>query len=233
MLITAADSNRDQVWPTGMRLLVWFLIFVATLFLVSGGDAYGENSKKFQCYKLKAHTKGCTETVDSIVNLTIVSKDPNPYKGEYNAGFIQGRLHQKITLSARDNYWDMAYLTDPSHTFPKQIPPSSEELAEVQGILIENYNYVVDYIRNLTDPLLAENLKRLVFRLLGIYHGTSLAQPASLDFSGKWLPETSYFLPSELVLGYETPFLSFMDVYFINAYSDVFDVKRTEAKRWA
>jgi phospholipase B-like protein len=60
--------------------------------------------------------------------------------------------------------------------------------------------------------------------MLGIYHGVSLDAPASLDFSGEWLPDGNYFQPSELALGYETAGLSFMDVYFLNAYNDLLDV---------
>lgn len=60
--------------------------------------------------------------------------------------------------------------------------------------------------------------------MLGIYHGVSRAQPADLDFSGDWLPDGNYFQVSELTLGYETVGLTFMDVYFLNAYCDLMDV---------
>jgi len=30
--------------------------------------------------------------------------------------------------------------------------------------------------------------ERLIFRMLGIYHGAVLKQPEALDFSGEWLP---------------------------------------------
>jgi hypothetical protein len=60
--------------------------------------------------------------------------------------------------------------------------------------------------------------------MLGIYHGASLSQPASLDFSGAWLPDSNYFQASELTLGYETAGLTFMDVYLLNAFYDLMDV---------
>ncbi len=208
-----------------MKLLVRFLIMLSVAFLLLTEGGYADSSQgRLKCYSLGVQSRGCTETVDNIVNLTVVSKDRNDYKAEYRAGFIQGKLHKEIILSARDNYWDMAYLVDPDHTFPKQLPPSEAELSRAQEILIENYQYTLDYIRNVTDPALARNLKRLVFRLLGIYHGTRLARPASLNFNGDWLPEFPYFSPAELVLGYEKNDLTFMDVYFINAYSDLLDV---------
>jgi len=78
-----------------------------------------------------------------------------------------------------------------------------------------------------TKPVVASRLKRLLFRMLGIYHGATLEHPASLDFSGHWLPDQRYFKQPELVLGYESLTLTFMDVYFLNAYNDLMDVIAT------
>jgi hypothetical protein len=70
----------------------------------------------------------------------------------------------------------------------------------------------------------SNQLKRLLFRMVGIYHGATQAQPQALDFSGNWLPDTGYFKQEELTLGYETPGMTFMDVYYLNAYNDLGDV---------
>ncbi len=43
-------------------------------------------------------------------------------------------------------------------------------------------------------------------------------------FRGPGCPTASYFRPEELDLGYETAGLSFLDVYFLNAFSDLMDV---------
>jgi len=84
-------------------------------------------------------------------------------------------------------------------------------------LLNANYAAFLQYLKNpATDAITAHHLKRLLFRMLGIYHGASLNQPASLDFSENWLPD-NYLQSSELTLGYETPGLTFMDVYFLNA----------------
>ena len=64
------------------------------------------------------------QTIHNIANLTVVSKDANDLKAEYRAGFVQGKLQGKTIISARDNSWDNAYLTDPSHTFPAQHSPT-------------------------------------------------------------------------------------------------------------
>lgn len=176
-------------------------------------------------YSLDANATGVIETRNNIVNLTVVSKDANDLKAEYRAGFVQGKLQGKTIISARDNNWDNAYLTDPEHTFPKQPGPTQAELNEAATILNGNYNGFIIHLKNsATDVDIAYKLKRLLFRMLGIYHGATLQQPASLDFSGNWLPDSSYFSNAELSLGYETPSLTFMDVYFLNAYNDLMDV---------
>ncbi|MHB8770088.1 MAG: C45 family peptidase [Syntrophales bacterium] len=176
-------------------------------------------------YTLDADASGVIETVNNIVNMTVVSKDASDLKAEYRAGFVQGKLQGKTILSARDNNWDITYLTDPSHSFPKQHGPTLAELQKTAAILNGNYNGFITHLRNpATDAGVAHRLKRLLFRMLGIYHGATLSQPAALDFSGTWLPDGSFFRPEELDLGYETAGLSFMDLYLLNAFSDVTDV---------
>lgn len=176
-------------------------------------------------YALDADASGAMQTINNIVNLTVVSRDANDLKAEYRAGFVQGKLQGKAILSARDNSWDNAYLIDPSHSFPKQHGPTGAELLESADVLNANYAAFLGFLRNPdTGATTAYRLKRLLFRMLGIYHGVVLEQPAELDFSGNWLPDGSYFQPSELALGYETAGLTFMDLYFVNAFCDLLDV---------
>jgi len=176
-------------------------------------------------YTLDEQASGVIETINNIVNMTVVSRDANDLKAEYRAGFIQGKLQGEIILSARDNAWDNAYLTDPYHSFPQQEGPTAEELNKADDILNANYASFLQYIEDpSTDPVTAHQFKRLLFRMLGIYHGVVLEQPADLDFSGDWLPDDSYFQPPELALGYETSGFSFMDLYFLNAFCDLMDV---------
>jgi hypothetical protein len=163
------------------------------------------------------------ELVDNIYNVSVVSKNDNVLKAEYDAGFIQGKLQRRLIRSVRDNYWDMSYLMDPSHSFPKKLPPSPHEMSVALEVLRENYGYTIEYIRGHADPVVAGNLRRVLFRMLGLYHGTRLDAPAALDFSGGWLPEMSYFQDAELTLGYESQELTFMDVYFINGFADLLD----------
>lgn len=176
-------------------------------------------------YTLDANASGVIETRNNILNMTVVSKDSNDLKAEYRAGFVQGKLQGKTILSARDNSWDHAYLLDPSHTFPKQLGPTQAELNHAAGVLNSNYDAFIRYLKApSTDATVSHQLKRLLFRMLGIYHGVTLNQPSNLNFSGLWLPDSTYLTAAERTLGYETTGLSFLDVYFLNAYNDMMDV---------
>lgn len=186
-------------------------------------DAAPGRSTPLTTFALDADASGVIQTIDNIVNLTVSSKDANDLKAEYRAGFVQGRLQGTTILSARDNAWDHAYLLDPSHSFPTQPGPTYDELARAGDLLNANYAAFLRYIENSDDEVTAHRLTRLLFRMLGIYHGATLGEPGELDFSGDWLPDEQYFLPWELGLEYETDELTFMDVYFINAFCDLLD----------
>jgi hypothetical protein len=143
------------------------------------------------------------------------------YKAEYEAGFIQGRLQKDSIIAARDNTWDLAYLTNPEHSYPKQIPPSQDELSLAQRTLKLNWDYTLGYIRKEGGSDVGLKLRRLMYRLVGIYHGTVYAKPQALAFDDTWFPA---FSDEEMIAGYETSSLTFVDVYFVNAFGDLFDV---------
>jgi hypothetical protein len=153
-------------------------------------------------YRLDADTAGFLEKVNNIVNTSIVSNDPNVYKAEYEAGFIQGRLQKNSIIASRDNSWDSAYLVDPSHSYPKQIPPSDDELVLAQRTLQYNWDYTLEYIRKQGKSEVGKNLRRLMYRQVGIYHGTVKDQPQALAFDDQWFPKLSN---AELTVGYEHP----------------------------
>ena len=203
--------------------IIWMAILPVVI-LVAGGSSGAASSSYIDCYRLGPKAQGCVETVDHIQNLTVVSKDLKPLKAEYQAGFIQGTLQRGMATATRDNLWDLLYLLDTSHSFPKQLPPSRTELQKAGQLLTANYLYATTRIKRMADPRLATMYKRQIFRLLGIYHGTRFDQPQDLDFSGKWLPEVSTFAPSEFLLGYGTARVSFLDVYYVNAYYDLGDM---------
>lgn len=203
---------------------VKFVCLLSALTLLGCADDTKSGSGR-TVYKLDDASSGVIETTNNIVNMTVVSKDENNLKAEYRAGFIQGKLQGTTIVSARDNAWDHSYLLDPSHSFPKQQGPNQTELNHAATVLKDNYNAFIQRLQDpATDSVVAYRLKRLLFRMLGIYHGATLNQPATLDFTGVWLPDSTYLKAAELALGYESKNLSFMDVYFLNAYSDVMDV---------
>jgi hypothetical protein len=209
-----------------MNNFVKNLVYLLSILILAACSGSGDDSSSNRrIYNLDANAAGVIETVNNIANLTVVSKDDNDLKAEYRAGFVQGKLQATAILSARDNSWDNAYLTDPNHTFPGQIGPTQAELARAAQALNSNYAAFLSYLTNpATDPGVSYKFKRLLFRMLGIYHGATFDRPANLNFSGAWLPDSAYLQPSELVLGYETTALTFMDVYYINAYNDLMDV---------
>jgi len=194
-------------------------------------SACSDGSSNRTVYALDGNASGVIETINNIANMTVVSTDTNDLKAEYRAGFVQGKLQGATIRSARDNNWDQSYLLDPSHSFPRQQGPTPAELDQVARILNSNYSAFFQYLKNPAtdvdvdvDVDVAFRLKRLLFRMLGVYHGATLDQPPALDFTGTWLPDSGYLRAAELTLGYETAGLTFMDVYFLNAYSDVMDV---------
>ncbi len=192
------------------------VVLVLLILLILSNTIYGEPIT----YKIE-NAVGYIEKIDNILNVTIVSNFDNVYKAEYYAGFVQGKLEKKYIISARDNSWDTAYLVDPSHSLVTHKPPSTADMMYLEDAAIKNYNYTLNYIQRRCDPILRENLERLLYRLIGIYHGTKLDSPAKLSFDGKWIPPTNFFSPQEMKLGYETPYLTFMDVYFVNAFLDL------------
>ena len=107
----------------GLGVAILLLIAVAVMLASCGGNGGDALTR----YEIDADTQGVIEEVDNIFNTSIVSNDPNVFKAEYEAGFIQGRLQKDQLIPARDNAWDSAYLLDPSHSYPKQIPPSADE----------------------------------------------------------------------------------------------------------
>jgi len=208
-----------------MNHFVKHLVYLSAILLLAACSSNSSTPYGGKSYTLDANASGVMETINNIVNLTVVSRDSNDLKAEYRAGFVQGKLQAKTILSARDNSWDNAYLTDPNHTFPKQHGPAQDELARAAEVLNSNYTAFLGYLTHpATDTDVSWKFKRLLFRMLGIYHGATLDGPANLNFSGNWLPDSTYLQPSELVLGYETTKLTFMDVYYINASNDLMDV---------
>lgn len=187
--------------PVVALLGVIFTVLVGT----GSVRASGGQGSETRIYRLETDTVGRVEKHGNLWNLSVSSVDANVFKAEYEAGFLQGKLQAPQMLSARDNNWDAAFLTDQSPELVKKIPPSKEEIAAVQATLLENYDYLIGYIEAQHDPLLARNLRRLLYRMIGVYHGASREQPAVLTFSGDWLPGKDFFAADDNDTGLRNP----------------------------
>ena len=220
--------KKRKPWSGKIRSVIKrispFIAALSFAALCSGCSDSGSTNPtdSIRVFTLDDNSSGCVEKLDNLYNLSVVSNDDNTLKAEYKAGFVYGHLLKNQIIFARDNAWDSAYITDPSHSFPKQIPPSEEELDETEVLLKENYAYTIDYTQKLSDKTIQSYMQRLIFRMLGVYHGVILDNPDALDFSGHWLPSLDYFSSSELICNYETEGFSFIDLYFINSQMDLF-----------
>lgn len=178
-------------------------------------------------FTLNDYCQGFSEKKDNCWNYSIIAKDPTVdiFRNEYYAGFIQGKLQgiDRI-IAARNNVWNNAYLIDTSDAeskFPRDFDPTDKELKKAEAHLIQNYTFLYKWIMSNKGNPIAINIKRLLFRLLGINDGINYREPQKdADFE-KINPESME--PLTLQLGYNIMHPSFMDLYLINAQSDLFD----------
>lgn len=199
------------------------LIFFSGLFNVET-KLFGE----YKFYDFSKKARGSIEKINNIVNVSIFSISKNNYKAEFKAGYIQGKLQAAEIRAARDNIWDDLYLTDPVHLFPKNIPPSKQELKMTNQILKQNLFYTWDFIdKKSPTAKIKHNMRRLMYRLLGIYAGASNKCICGLKYDDTWFP---CFEKEELRVGYQTPNMTFLDIYFINAYLDLIYVVLTDVQ---
>src|SRR4030043_525288 len=197
------------------------LIISVLIMMLTPVSCSKDGVSNLKSYQIDDDSQGVIEKVNNIYNTCIVSNHPNMYKAEYEAGFTQGKLQKDQIIAARDNGWDSAYLTDPSHSYPKQIPPTKDELALAQKTLKLNWQYTLGYLQKQGISDIGKNLRRMMYRLVGVYHGAIKDRPESLLFDDQWYPS---FSDAEMAVGYETASITFMDVYFINAFNDLFYV---------
>ena len=191
-------------------------LLAVALFVACGPDRYVPApfvNRDATLFTLNDGASGVTEVVNNIINVTAASREPQVLKAEYQAGFVLGRLQASAIVQAREDA-----LT--GYTAASAFGPSRSRIADV---LLSNFDFFIDHLHANRESLAAQRLTRLLFRLLGMYHGATRADPASLDFSGDWLPASSTFSSEELKLNSGGP-LSFMDLYFINAIPDLADV---------
>lgn len=186
----------------------------------------------FQKIKLNEHCMGFAELKDNCWNYSIISIDPGKdiLTNEYLAGLIQGRLQGADHICAsRNNSWNNTYLCDPSHSFPKEIVPSEEELNKAAKYLSRNYRYLYTWLEKNNENEIVGKIKRLLFRMYGIYCGQAGSDRLSVTFE-ELKPEV--LGEKEFILNYGKASLTFLDIYFINAQLDLFDVISTSLETY-
>lgn len=168
---------------------------------------------------------GFYKQTNNCRNYSIISIDPNKdlLTNEYLAGVVQGELQgADIIRASRNNTWSNTYLCDSAHTFPRNIIPTEKELNKAGSCLNENYSYLYRWIDAHQGERVAENIRRLLFRMYGIYRGQQGNAPEQISYA-EFSPEVLE-RQGTMQLAYGEEDLTFLDIYFINAQMDLFDV---------
>ena len=173
-------------------------------------------------YVLNEYTRAFAQCIDNNWTYAVYAQDPNVsiYQNEYNAGYAQGKIQTNHVITAtRNNTWRW-YVLDEGPGADSVTPPDG--MPEfVHDALVKNYNYLTDWVLKNKDDQKAQNITRLMFRMLGIYHGAADKTPLT-NVTVENL-KLSNMQPEELELHVEDGPLSFIDVYFINAQMDIWD----------
>ena len=175
-------------------------------------------------YVLDDFSKGYSQVKDNCWNYSIFAQNPNVdiFTNEFNAGFVQGKIQGKKAIkAARDNTWrNFLICGTPQDNISITIPDGALEVATKS--LYNNYKYLYQWLKDHEGERIATNIRRLLFRMAGIYAGVKYDKPSKVTFE---MLDLDKMEPSELLLGgYDAPEITFMDIYLINAQSDMFDV---------
>ena len=178
-------------------------------------------------YVLNDYTRAFAQCVDNNWNFAVYAQDPSVsiFQNEYNAGYAQGKVQTNHLIKAtRNNVWRW-YVIDEGPGADSVTPP--EGLPEkANQVLVQNYNYLTDYVEKNQTDLRTQGIMRLMFRMLGIYHGSAdkeaLTNVTIDDLKLANMDKTD----SELHDG-DQP-LTFIDIYFINAQMDLWDAMSKE-----
>lgn len=178
-------------------------------------------------YVLNPYTRGFSQCVDNNWNYAIYAQDPNVsiYQNEYNAGYVQGKIQtSKVIKATRNNTWRWYVLDEGPGANSTQIPPNGTEIA--QRHLVDNYNYLTDWAEKNQSDTRAQGIIRLMFRMLGIYHGAADKEPLT-GVAFDMLKLSSMDAEDAVMHTGDEP-LTFIDIYFLNAQMDLWDAAGKE-----
>ena len=175
-----------------------------------------------QEYVLNEYTRGFAQCIDNNWNFAIYAQDPGVsiYQNEYNAGYVQGKVQTNHLIKAtRNNTWRWYVLDEGPGADSVTPPEGGVELAT--DALVDNYNYLCDWARKNEADHKTQSIIRLMFRMLGIYHGAADKEPLKdVKFDDLLLANMDEE-DSKMHSGDEP--LTFIDIYFINAQMDLWD----------
>ena len=178
-------------------------------------------------YVLNQYTKGYSQCIDNNWNFAIYAQDPTVsiYQNEYNAGYVQGKIQGNAMIKAtRNNTWRW-YVLDEGPGANSVTPPAGAVEQAVKA-LTDNYNYMTDYVEKKQGDRHIQGLIRLMYRMLGIYHGAA-DKEALKDVTFDNL-KMSNMTPDELKMNSGDDPLTFIDIYFLNAQMDLWDANDVE-----
>lgn len=173
-------------------------------------------------FVLNQYTRAFAQCIDNNWNYAVYAQDPNVsiYQNEYNAGYVQGKIQTNFVIKAtRNNTWRW-YVLDEGPTPDSVTPPAG--IPEVANkALVQNYNYLTDWIEKNQQDDRTEGITRLMYRMLGIYHGAADMEPLkNVKFDDLKL---SNMKPEDSELHDGDQPLTFIDIYFLNAQMDLWD----------
>lgn len=173
-------------------------------------------------YVLNQYTKGYSQCIDNNWNFAIYAQDPTVsiYQNEYNAGYVQGKIQGNAMIKAtRNNTWRW-YVLDEGPGANSVTPPAGAVEQAVKA-LTDNYNYMTDYVEKKQGDRHIQGLIRLMYRMLGIYHGAADKEALkNVTFDNL---KMSNMPPDELKMNSGDDPLTFIDIYFLNAQMDLWD----------
>ena len=173
-------------------------------------------------FVLNEYTRGFAQCVDNNWNYAIFAQDPNAdiFLQEYRAGYVQGKVQGNFAIkAARNNSWNnFTIAATPQDDINITITP--EMLQAAQQGLIDNYNWLYDYMGQHQTDEKAKSILRLMYRQLGIFEGAVDREAReSVSFADLSLKAIG---DDQSVLHTGKDELTFLDVYFINAQDDLF-----------
>ena len=173
-------------------------------------------------FVLNEYTRGFAQCVDNNWNYAIFAQDPaaDIMLQEYRAGYVQGKVQGNFAIrTARNNSWNnFTIAATPQDAISIEITP--EMLSAAQQALIDNYNWLYDYVGKHQSDEKVQKIVRLMYRMLGIYDGSvdNVARQ-NVTFADLAL---SAIGTDQQVLHTGKDQLTFLDIYFINAQYDLF-----------